>query len=116
MESKLKEAVFMLLQLRPDVGQVLFNFSSLWKIDLEEFMNKNYKYDLSIDEFAHYTGRSLSTFKKDFARIFSLTPSRWIVKRRLEEAKNLSHSSTAFKKEFGYPPSERPEASVKSSF
>ena len=54
-----------------------------------------------------------------------MTPSRWIVKRRLEEAKcliekvgrkpvdvylevgfkNLSHFSTAFKKEFGISPS-----------
>ncbi len=89
-------------------------------------MNKNYKCDLTVEEFAHYTGRSLSTFKKDFAQIFNLTPSRWIVKRRLEEAKclmeklgkqpadvylevgfkNLSHFSTAFKREFGVSPSE----------
>ena len=88
-------------------------------------MNKNYKCDLTIEEFAHYTGRSLSAFKKDFARTFDLTPSLWIVKRRLEEArclmeklgkkpanvylevgfKNLSHFSTAFKREFGIPPS-----------
>lgn len=126
MEAKLQEAVFTLLQLRPDLGQVLFDFTEPWKINLEEFMNKNYKCNLTIEEFAHYTGRSLSTFKKDFAQIFNLTPSRWIVKRRLEEAKclmenfgkqpadvylevgfkNLSHFSTAFKKEFGIPPSE----------
>ena len=125
METKLREAVFTLLQLRPDLGQVLFDFAEPWKINLEEFMNKNYKCDLTIEEFAHYTGRSLSTFKKDFARIFDLTPSRWIVKRRLEEAKclmekqgkkpvdvylevgfkNLSHFSTAFKREFGVTPS-----------
>lgn len=125
MEAKLTEAVFTLLQLQPDLGSVLFDFAEPWKINLEEFMNKNYKCDLSIEEFAHYTGRSLSTFKKDFAQIFHLTPSRWIVKRRLEEAKcmmdnmgrkpadvylevgfkNLSHFSTAFKKEYGFPPS-----------
>ena len=125
METKLQEAVFTLLQLRPDLGQVLFDFAEPWKINLEEFMNKNYKCDLTIEEFAHYTGRSLSTFKKDFAQTFDLTPSRWIVKRRLEEArclmeklgkkpadvylevgfKNLSHFSTAFKREFGIPPS-----------
>ena len=52
-------------------------------------MNKNYKCDLTVEEFAHYTGRSLSTFKKDFAEVFHNTPSRWIVKRRLEEAKCL---------------------------
>lgn len=125
METKLQEAVFTLLQLRPELGQVLFDFTEPWKINLEEFMNKNYKCDLTLDEFAHYTGRSLSTFKKDFAAIFHNTPSRWIVKRRLEEAKNLmeklgrkpadvylevgfknlSHFSTAFKREFGVSPS-----------
>lgn len=125
METKLQEAVFTLLQLRPELGQVLFDFTEPWKINLEEFMNKNYKCDLTLDEFAHYTGRSLSTFKKDFASIFHNTPSRWIVKRRLEEAKNLmeklgrkpadvylevgfknlSHFSTAFKREFGVSPS-----------
>ena len=125
METKLQEAVFTLLQLRPDLGQVLFDFSEPWKINLEDFMNKNYKCDLSVEDFAHYTGRSLSTFKKDFAEIFHNTPSRWIVKRRLEEAKclmeklgkkpadvylevgfkNLSHFSTAFKREFGISPS-----------
>lgn len=125
METKLQEAVFTLLQLRPDLGQVLFDFSEPWKINLEDFMNKNYKCDLTVEEFAHYTGRSLSTFKKDFAEVFHNTPSRWIVKRRLEEAKclmeklgkksadvylevgfkNLSHFSTAFKREFGISPS-----------
>lgn len=128
MEAKLQEAVFTLLQLKPDLGQVLFDFTEPWKINLEEFMNKNYKCDLTVEEFAHYTGRSLSTFKKDFAQVFHLTPSRWIVKRRLEEArnlmdklgrkpadvylevgfKNLSHFSTAFKKEYGFPPSAIP--------
>ena len=99
--------------------------SEPWRINLEDFMNKNYKCDLTVEEFAHYTGRSLSTFKKDFAEVFHNTPSRWIVKRRLEEAKclmeklgkkpadvylevgfkNLSHFSTAFKREFGISPS-----------
>ena len=125
LETKLQEAVFTLLQLRPDLGQVLFDFSEPWRINLEDFMNKNYKCDLTVEEFAHYTGRSLSTFKKDFAEVFHNTPSRWIVKRRLEEAKclmeklgkkpadvylevgfkNLSHFSTAFKREFGISPS-----------
>ncbi|WP_455668997.1 AraC family transcriptional regulator [Phocaeicola sp.] len=125
MEAKLKEAVFTLLQLKPDLGSVLFDFAEPWKIDLADFMNKNYKCDLSVEEFAHYTGRSLSSFKKDFSRIFNTTPGRWIVRKRLEEAKflmdkygekpadvylkvgfkNLSHFSTAFKKEFGFPPS-----------
>lgn len=68
---------------------MLFDFAEPWKIDLREFMDKNYKCDLTLEEFAHYAGRSLSAFKKDFAQTFSLTPSRWIMKRRLEEARRL---------------------------
>ena len=128
MEAKLQEAVFTLLQLKPSLVQVLFDFAEPWKIDIGSFMEKNYKCDLTVAEFAHYTGRSLSSFKKDFSRVFHITPSRWIIKRRLEEAKrimenhgkkpadvylevgfkNLSHFSTAFKKEFGFPPSAMP--------
>ncbi len=125
MEAKLKEAVFTLLQVKPEIGTVLFDFTDPWRIDLAEFMNTHFKSNLSVEEFAHYTGRSLSSFKKDFFQIFKNTPSRWIVKKRLEEAKyliddkgvkptdvylevgfkNLSHFSTAFKKEFGIAPS-----------
>ncbi|WP_321334931.1 AraC family transcriptional regulator [uncultured Bacteroides sp.] len=125
MDAKLEEAVFALLQIKPELGCVLFDFTEPWKIDLEDFMNRNYKCDLSVEAFAHYTGRSLTSFKRDFAVLFNETPSRWLIKRRLEEAyallserkykpsdvylevgfKNLSHFSTAFKKEYGCTPS-----------
>lgn len=125
MEVKLKEAVYTLLQIRPELGSVLFDFAEPWKTDLRDFMIRNFRYDLSVEQFAHFTGRSLSTFKKDFYSVFHNTPSRWLVKKRLEEAKkliedtgkkptdiylevgfkNLSHFSTAFKKEFGVSPS-----------
>lgn len=125
METKLQEAVYTLLQIKPELGSLLFDFAEPWKINLADFMVKNYMCDLSIEEFAHYTGRSLSTFKKDFSNLFATTPSRWIIKKRLEQAKllieekgekpsdvylkvgfkNLSHFSTAFKKEFGFSPS-----------
>ena len=120
-----KEAVLTLLQLRPDLAPVLFDCAEPWKVDLREFMDKNYASDLDLQGFAHYTGRSLSTFKKDFEQQFRMSPMKWIVRRRLDEArhlieqqgekpldvylrvgfKNLSHFSTAYKREFGYPPS-----------
>ncbi len=126
MESKLREAVFVLLQLRPQLASVLFDFAAPYKIDLPQFMEENYRSELTVEEFAHYTGRSLTAFKKEFARHFDLTPQRWLVKRRLQEAyrlihdegeksndiylkvgfKNLSHFSAAFKKEFGVNPSQ----------
>lgn len=127
MEAKLKEAVFTLLQIQPDLGTRLFDFIEPWKIDLRQFMEQNFHRDMTIEDFAHFTGRSLTSFKNEFSSVFGgITPSRWITKRRLQEAKrmmtesgrkasdvylevgfkSLSHFSTAFKREFGMSPSE----------
>jgi hypothetical protein len=46
-----------------------------------EFMNRNYQYPLSLSEFAKYTGRSLATFKRDFAKFSPLTPQKWLIQR-----------------------------------
>ena len=125
MTNKLNEAVLVLLETKPELGEVLFDFEEPWKIDLENFMLKYYKTNLSLDEFANYTGRSLTTFKRDFKNLFDDTPGKWIMKQRLKEAYNLiadkdarpseiylqvgfnnfSHFSASFKKEFGQSPS-----------
>jgi len=60
---------------------ILFDFFDPWKIDLMEFMNRNYQYPLSLSEFAKYTGRSLATFKRDFAKFSPLTPQKWLIQR-----------------------------------
>lgn len=105
------------MELKPELVSVLFDFEEPWETDLWDFIEKKFSYDLTIEQLAHYTGRSLSAFKRDFADSFEgETPARWIVKRRLEESiklfkkglpassvylkvgfKNLSHFSTAFK-------------------
>jgi AraC-like DNA-binding protein len=105
---------------------ILFDFADPWKIDLLEFLNENYMQELSMEQIATFTGRSLATFKRDFKKISSLTPQKWLIKKRLEMAyiklkeekkkaqevyievgfKNLSHFSTAFKKQYGIPPTE----------
>lgn len=125
-DVKREELVLILLRINPELKNILFDFGAPEKIDLEEFMSKNYRFNVSIDRFAYLTGRSLSVFKKDFANIFGETPSRWLMKKRLQEAyfqiekkgkrpaeiyldlgfENLSHFSFAFKKKFGVAPNE----------
>jgi AraC family transcriptional regulator, exoenzyme S synthesis regulatory protein ExsA len=129
-DDKRRELLELLLTLKPDLAAVLFDFGKPEKIDLEAFMNRNYKFNASIERFAYLTGRSRSAFKRDFQQLFHETPNRWLTRKRLKEAyflitkkqqkptaiyldlgfENLSHFSYAFKKAFGQTASQLLEA------
>lgn len=92
----------------------------------EAFMNRNFRFNVSLERFAFMTGRSLSSFKRDFLKTFGVSPGNWLKKKRLDEAyfqiskqhqkpsdvylevgfEDLSHFSFAFKKEFGKTPTQ----------
>ena len=121
---KIKEAVLIFIEANPQLRNILFDFSEPGKIDLEGYMNEHYRYNGDLQNFAYLTGRSLSTFKRDFEKIFSITPNKWLIQKRLEEAKFLleqkkvratdvyvdvgfkdySHFSVAFKRLYGVSP------------
>lgn len=123
---KLLEAIYALLNSSEQLYPILFDFAEPWKIDLLEFLNNNYADELSMEQIASYTGRSLATIKRDFKKLSNLTPQKWLIKKRLEMAyiklkedhkkvqevyvevgfKNPSHFSTAFKKHYGISPTE----------
>ena len=124
MHLKLQEGLLALLHIDKRFATTLFDFNEPWKIDILDFLNKNYMYEFTIEELAHYTGRSLATFKRDFKKISDLTPEKWLIRKRLEVAyalmckgglkiadvyakvgfKNQSHFSTAFKRQYGIAP------------
>lgn len=89
LEMKFREGIHILLQAAPEIHTALFDFKSQWKIDILPFMEDNFRYDLSIAQLAHYTGRSLASFKRDFKKVSDLTPERWLLRRRLEEAHKM---------------------------
>jgi AraC-like DNA-binding protein len=45
-----------------------------YKIDLEAFMQQNYRFNVSIDAIAKLTGKSRAGFKRDFEKIFNTSP------------------------------------------
>ncbi|PWN71557.1 AraC family transcriptional regulator [Chryseobacterium phosphatilyticum] len=123
---KVKEAIELLLQSNSDFKNLLFDFSESHKVDLKEFMNKNFMFNVSIQAFARLTGRSLSGFKRDFNKIFNMSPKQWLKERRLQEAyyliknkdqkpsdiylnlgfENLSHFYYSFKQKYGITTSQ----------
>jgi AraC-like DNA-binding protein len=121
-DLKREELLNILLRNNPDYADIFFDFGIPGKIDLEEFMNKNYKFNVSNERLAFLTGRSISAFKRDFKKTFNDTPTHWLIQKRLREAhflienkkqkpseiyldlgfEDLSHFSFAFKNRFGY--------------
>jgi len=88
-QLKTTEAIELLLDANTTMAQFLFDLSEPYKIDLERFIGKNFMFNIPLAEFARLTGRSLSTFKRDFKAIYNDTPERWLRERRLDEAKYL---------------------------
>lgn len=123
---KIDEVLTILRSIDKNLDGLLANFSEPEKINLVDFMEKNFMFNMPIEKFAYLTGRSLTTFKRDFKKAFQDTPQKWLTQKRLELAhyqllqkqrkpndiyvevgfENLSHFSFAFKKQFGYPPTK----------
>ncbi|MBQ9230659.1 MAG: helix-turn-helix transcriptional regulator, partial [Prevotella sp.] len=81
---------------------------------------------ISLDELAYLSGRSLSSFKREFQDIYGEPPARWIRAKRLSKAhdmlrssslsvadvayslgfENPTHFSRIFKQQYGYAPSQ----------
>ena len=123
---KTREALMGILKDKPNMVHVFNEFSEPQKADLLLFMEHNFMYNLPLETFAKSSGRSLSTFNRDFRELFQTSPSKWLKKKRLALAKqlmvgykrkpsevylevgfeNLAHFSRSFKSEFGMNPSE----------
>lgn len=123
---KITEAISILRTLDVNIDQVLANFEEPGKIALKPFMEQHFMFNMPLEKFSYLTGRSVTTFKRDFKKLFNATPQRWLTQKRLELAhyqfvekkkrpidvcyetgfENLSHFSYAFKKQYGYAPTK----------
>ena len=126
LELKLKELVINILT--TDINLELSSyFQSLLETDkpsINSIMEDNFFQNLSIQEFAGLSHRSLSTFKRDFKSCYSTPPGKWLLEKRLNyslillqnKASNISqiayqsgfesssHYSRSFKSKYGTSP------------
>jgi AraC-like DNA-binding protein/nitrite reductase/ring-hydroxylating ferredoxin subunit len=94
------------------------------KRNIKRLMEQFALSDLSTKEIAELSGRSASTFNREFKAIYNTTPKQWLIKRRLAHAhallseqncsvttaateagySNISHFINAFRKRYGKTP------------
>jgi AraC-like DNA-binding protein len=94
---KLKELVVSILTGRSNRALAAY-FQSMAQGDapsIAEIMEANFRFNLSLDEYAALCHRSLSSFKREFQRRFQEPPGKWLLRRRLEYAAALLRSTTA---------------------
>ena len=92
---------------------------------ISAIMEMNFRYNLPLNAFAQMSHRSLSSFKREFQKLYGVSPGKWLLDRRLEHAasllrtttlsitdtmfecgfEDLSHFGRAFKEKFGRTPS-----------
>lgn len=89
-----------------------------------ETMEANFRFNLSLEEYARLCHRSLSSFKREFRARFQESPGKWLVRKRLDYSaallrnskmnvteiafesgfEDVSHFSRVFKERFQLPP------------
>lgn len=125
-DLKLRECIHALSQNNPLLLNEMLCQQTGKRVGLEEFMDDNYMYNAPLIHFAELSGRSLSSFRREFRQLYGITPNKWLIKKRLEVAhqklsemgckasdiylelgfETLSHFSRKFKEQYGIPPSK----------
>lgn len=91
LDLKILELLHLLNRMVPEqqFADFLFRLTLPKKRNIRHFMDRNYDKPLKIEDYAYLTGRSLSTFRRDFKQYFKTTPQQWIKRKRLEKAHGL---------------------------
>lgn len=124
---KLKEIILLLNQTKnaPNIRNVLSNLFNPTTYTFREIVEAHVYSNISTSELAHLTNRSLSSFKREFEKIYNSSPAAYIKDKKLERAarylksselrtsniaydcgfSDAAHFSKSFKKKYGVSPS-----------
>lgn len=70
-----------------------------WKLSesdappVSEIMEANFRFNLSLEEYARLCHRSLSSFKREFRAHYQETPGKWLMRKRVEYSAALLRNS-----------------------
>lgn len=69
--------------------EFLFQLTLPKKRNIKSFIENNFDKPLKVEDYAYLTGRSVSTFRRDFKEQFATTPKKWLKEKRIEKAVHL---------------------------
>lgn len=133
---KMTELIYMIVSHEDSClkSKILSNIDTV-KENFEQIVYEHIFQNVSIEELACKTNRSLTSFKKEFRRIFAIPPHKWFIRQRLMQARlllistslsvseigvectfpNTSHFIKLFKKEYGMTPAAYRSRHVESA-
>lgn len=91
-ETKLLELLHLLTRLDKAFPAKLYHANqseSSNKRNLKRLLSSRDIISLSISDIAHLSGRSMSTFSRDFKALYDTTPKQWLLEKRLLKAQSL---------------------------
>ena len=127
LQLKFRELILSIAD-NPDNKELLSYFSSLLQepqsVSLQRIMDENFCFNLKLEDYAKLSCRSVSAFKRDFLKIYNISPGKWLLEKRLDHALHLltnlgktvtdaafesgfespSHFSRCFRDRFGVSP------------
>ncbi len=123
---KLMELLFYLAEMKNQVLEQLLDLREQFRHNITSTVEENIMNSISLNQLAGLSGRSLSSFRRDFQAIYNMPPSQWIRQKRLAKAgellqstnmtvtdvcytsgfESVAHFSRLFKSQYGYSPSE----------
>lgn len=123
---KLKEIILLLNQTKnaPAIRSILSNLFNPSSHSFREIVEAHYYENITLEELAILNNQSLSTFKREFKKIYHASPATYLREKKLEKSKellisadlrttevayecgfsNVSHFSKTFKNKYGISP------------
>jgi AraC-like DNA-binding protein len=91
LELKLLECLHLVYLTNQDkfINTLISSENQKKRRSIDSIITANYDKCLTIADFANLSGRSLSTFNRDFKRKYGQSPKQWLIKKKMEKAKKL---------------------------
>lgn len=125
LKLKIMEMLYDIADCNPALFRCILRLRQPVRRDIRQIVEQHYASPVPLSELASLSGRSLSSFKRDFRHAYNRPPAAWIRERRLEKAmemlqytalsvsdicyalgfRNPAHFSRLFKEHHGLSPS-----------